>query len=85
MATLYVLDVPEFRTLLDAVTSDSATTDTVGDYVRIATAEGPLVLERDRIGARDAVWFSALTGGYCGTMARFDESVLRLEDRDRPA
>ncbi|MBV7698116.1 hypothetical protein [Streptomyces sp. TRM70350] len=79
MATLYVLDVPEFRTLLDAVASDSATADTVGDYVRVTTAEGPLVLERDRIGARDAVWFSALTGGYSGTMTRFDTAVLRLE------
>ncbi|MBG0853556.1 hypothetical protein I2W78_17310 [Streptomyces spinoverrucosus] len=80
MATLYILDVPEFRALLDAVTSDTATTETVGDYVCVTTAEGPLVLERERIGARDAVWFSALTGGYSGTMARFDKSVLRLED-----
>ncbi|WP_431990656.1 hypothetical protein [Streptomyces albogriseolus] len=80
MATLYILDVPEFRTLLDAVASDTATTRTVGDYVRVSCETGPLVLERARVGARDAVWFSALTGGYSGTMARFDESELRLED-----
>ncbi len=79
MATLYVLNVPEFSALLDAVTSDSAVTETVGDYLRVTSDEGPLILERGRIGARDAVWFSALTGGYRGTMAKFDESELRLE------
>lgn len=46
------------------------------DYLSITSEGGPLVLERDRIGARDAVWFSALTGCYSGTMATFDKSTL---------
>lgn len=80
MATLYVLNVPEFSSLLHAVTSTTVATRTVGDYLSVTSVGEPLVLERDRIGARDAVWFSALTGGYSGTMVTFDKSTLRLED-----
>ncbi|MFC9057724.1 hypothetical protein ACFTXB_06660 [Streptomyces sp. NPDC057074] len=80
MATLYVLNVPEFAPLLDAVTTESARTDAVGDYLRVTSDGGPLVLERARVGARDAVWFSALTGGFSGTMTRFDKAVLQLEN-----
>lgn len=80
MATLYILNVPEFSALLEAVTSTTVVTETVGDYLSVTSEGEPLVLERDRIGARDAVWFSAVTGGYSGTMATFDKSVLRLED-----
>ncbi|GAA3749255.1 hypothetical protein [Salinactinospora qingdaonensis] len=80
MATLYVLDVPEFSVLLEAAQQTGLQLSRKGDYVAVTSEEASLVLRRSRIEARDAVWFAALTGGFNGTVARFDAEELRLEN-----
>ncbi|MGW2817536.1 hypothetical protein [Streptomyces sp. NPDC001415] len=79
MTTLYVLDIPEFDDLVRVARDTGYGIRSAGDYVEV-TADGPLVLARDAVGARPAIWFAALTGGYSGRLVHLDEDELRLDE-----
>ncbi|MFE3185759.1 hypothetical protein ACFXKR_33515 [Streptomyces violascens] len=79
MTTLYVLDIPEFDDLVRVARDTGYGIRSAGDYVEV-TADGPLVLARDAVGARPAIWFAALTGGYGGRLVHLDEDELRLDE-----
>ena len=67
MPSLYVLDVPEFRPLVDAALKRPAllVNGPVAGYFRIR-AEGQLRIERSETGLPEALWFGAFTAGYDG-------------------
>ena len=70
MATLYVLDVPEFAPLVRA----AGATLKVGDYFAISGQE--IRIARKATGLRKAVWYGALTVGFEGSLRRFDDDEL---------
>ncbi|MFD0888681.1 hypothetical protein ACFQ08_29445 [Streptosporangium algeriense] len=77
MTAIYVLDVPEFAPLADAAAAEDLVVTRRGGYIRLA-AQGPITVRRAGTGLVDAVWFSALTGGYTGVLDRFDQDRIRV-------
>ncbi|WP_321930519.1 VOC family protein [Paraburkholderia guartelaensis] len=84
VASLFVLDVPEFRPLVDtARQSGPYPTTTLGDgYVRIDGNPG-IALNRRALGFKPAVWYGALTGGLIGRIARFDADDLLIDPTEQ--
>jgi len=67
MPSLYVLDVPEFKPLID-VALRNGEFNVVGPaagYYRVST-EGQLRIKRADTGLPEALWFGAFTAGYDG-------------------
>ncbi|MER5626914.1 hypothetical protein [Streptosporangium sp. NPDC002544] len=77
MTAIYVLDVPEFSPLADAAVADDLLLTRRAGYIRL-TAEGPITVRRAGTDLVDAVWFSALTGGYTGVLECFDQDRIRV-------
>ena len=77
VASLYVLDVPEFRPLIDSARErgEYTLTPQADGYVRIDGAP-QLNFNRKALGFKPAVWYGALTGGLVGQVARFDMNDL---------
>jgi hypothetical protein len=73
MPSLFVLDVPEFASLI-AGAGDHRVERRAG-YVLIEAAE-KIVVERAKSGLGDAVWFGALTGGFEGRIMEFSADRL---------
>lgn len=81
MAAIFVLDVPEFRALVDhsrEVAGYQVDGPRLG-YWRISSAAG-LNFERKALGFKPAVWHGALTGGLLGRVSHFDNDRLSIED-----
>lgn len=77
MIRLYVLDVPEFRPVIEEATGLADRFRALGNYVEFASAEG-MTIERRKAGARRAVWFSSIAALQGGKVIQFDGDVLRL-------
>lgn len=73
MATLYVLDVPEFAPFVE-VAQAILRVSKKGDYFALAGEE--IRISRKATGLRRAVWYGALTGGFEGSLRRFDDDEL---------
>ncbi len=85
MPRILVLDVPEFRPLVDdarARDGYSVSGPKLG-YWRIEAA-GALEFRRKALGVKPAVWHGALTGGLIGRIDRFDNDVMRIVDGESP-
>jgi hypothetical protein len=67
MPSLYVLDVPEFKPLVDAAVRRGTfkVVGPAGGYYRISTKD-QLRIERSETGLPEALWFGAFTAGYDG-------------------
>jgi len=81
MPTVFVLDVPEFRPLVDhARTLEGCRVDgpRLG-YWRV-TRGGTLEFRRKELGFKPAVWHGALTGGLVGRISHFDNDRLTIEE-----
>jgi hypothetical protein len=74
MTSLYVLDVTEFRPLVEAASrrSDLTVIGPVGGYYRVR-ADGQLRIERAETGLPEALWFGAFTAGYDGEELVIDQ------------
>ncbi len=85
MPTLYVLDVPEFRPIVEHARTNAAFTlhGPTSGYFRVS-AVGTIRLERKALGFKPAVWHGALTGGLVGRITQFDNDVLVIESADSP-
>jgi hypothetical protein len=81
MALIFVLDVPEFRALVEAA-REGARYQVREPRLGYWTIEGRpgLRFERKALGFKPAVWHGALTGGFVGRITRFDNDVLEIED-----
>lgn len=82
MAAIFVLDVPEFRSLIDHSRNrpDLTVTDIGSGYYHIE-ADGDLAFNRRDVGFKPAFWYSVFSGGVCGKIVEFgrDEIVISNE------
>ena len=83
MTAVYVLDVPEFRALVDVARLKGGWTVTeVGaGYTRIESA-GELVFDRRELGFKPAIWYGAFTGGIEGRIAEYGRDQVRILPED---
>ena len=81
MPRIYVLDVPEFRCLVDDARRRSGynVTPAGRGYYRIES-EDELVFRRKELGVKPAVWYGLFTGGLVGRIAQFDRDVVRIQN-----
>ena len=79
-ATVFVLDVEEFRPLVTSARAMSgvAVDGPVQGYMRI-TAPHALEFNRKSLGFKPAVWYGAMTGGMVGRIVEFGRDTLRIE------
>jgi len=84
MPAIYVLDVPEFRSLVRvaAKVAEYSVNELPGGYFRIES-QREIVFSRKELGFKPAVWYGCLTGGLRGQIAQFDRDMLRIVDVDR--
>jgi hypothetical protein len=80
MPAIYVLDVPEFRPIVDHARANAIFTvhGPTRGYFRVEAA-GSIRLERKALGFKPAVWHGSLTGGLVGRITQFDNDVLIIE------
>ncbi len=83
MPTIYVLDVPEFRPIVEHARVNTALTlhGPSRGYFRVSSP-GTIRLERKMLGFKPAVWHGSLTGGLVGRITQFDNDVLVIEAAD---
>jgi hypothetical protein len=85
MPAVYVLDVPEFRPLIDCargIEGCRVEGPRLG-YFRVSRP-GRLEFVRKQLGFKPAVWHGALTGGLDGRVVQFDNDRLAIEEADAP-
>jgi hypothetical protein len=79
MTTLYVLDVPENTGIAKlAAQAPGLTVGRVGPYFEIIS-DGPITIDREASGARQAVWYSMIAGIADGRVVQHDKFALRVE------
>lgn len=81
MPAIFVLDVPEFRPLVDHA-RDVAGYRVDGPrlgYWRVS-APSEMRFVRKALGFKPAVWHGALTGGLQGHISYFDNDSLHIQD-----
>ncbi len=81
MPAVYVLDVPEFRSLVQVARDRKgyAISRLPGGYFRIESP-GEIVLSRKELKFKPAIWYGCLTGGLRGQIVQFDRDTLRIVD-----
>lgn len=81
MATLFVLDVEEFRPLVTAARTHVkiAVEGPRAGYFRLSSP-GELSLERAETGLTEALWFGAFTAGFKGGSLDVDATRFRIAD-----
>jgi catechol 2,3-dioxygenase-like lactoylglutathione lyase family enzyme len=82
LATIYVLDVPEFAPLVAACRQlpHCTVAGPAEGYWQVTSPE-PIVFERKPLGLVPALWNAALTGGYDGDVTTFDRYRLEVAPR----
>lgn len=79
MTTVYILDVEEFRPVIDhAIAREGVAVRQVGPYQEL-TSPAELVIDRRACGVRHAVWYSAVAGVRSGRVTQYDKDALRVE------
>ncbi|MFC5676003.1 hypothetical protein [Aeromicrobium endophyticum] len=79
MASVYFLDVPENRPVVEvAERSQQVHVTKNGPYFEISAAE-PFEIDRRATGARHAVWYSCVAGIRGFRIAGWDKNSLRFE------
>ncbi len=76
---IYVLDVPEFSTLVAAARSISGCriSQPIAGYTLIESNQ-PLEFRRKELGLKPAVWYGLFTGGLQGRITQFDRDLVRV-------
>jgi hypothetical protein len=81
MVKIYVLDVPEFRPIVDGARRAGIEVSAPVNGYYVIVGEGEVVLSRKALGLKPAVWYSSLSGGLEGRIAQFDRDTLRIVDQ----
>ena len=79
MASLFVLDVPEFAPLIASSDGAGIAVTRKAGFAALS-APGRLMIEREATGLGLAIWYGALTGGYQGEIETFDGDRLVIVD-----
>jgi hypothetical protein len=79
MVVIYVLDVPEFRPVIDTCRDkpDCVITAPAKGYWRVTSAT-EIVLNRRQMQMKPAVWYGLFTGGLNGEIAEFGRDEVRV-------
>jgi hypothetical protein len=79
MPTLFVLDVNEFRPLVEAARKRGGISidGPKAGYYRLST-DGDLTMDRADTGMIEAVWFGAFTAGFKGATLEVDSTRFRI-------
>lgn len=79
-AAVFVLDVEEFRPLVDAARAmpGASVGGPVQGYFRISAPDA-IEFNRKALGFKPAVWYGAMTGGLQGRIVEFGRDILRIE------
>jgi hypothetical protein len=79
MPSVYVLNVPEFRALIEVASQnpDCRVSEVGLGYSRI-DADEVIEFERRALGVKPAVWYGAFTGGIVGRIAEFGRDRVRI-------
>lgn len=80
MIEIFVLDIPEFKPLVDAVAKNGncRVLPPAQGYWRLQ-ADGQLTLSRRALGLGPALWNSALSGGFRGRILQYGRDEMKLE------
>lgn len=81
VAAIFVLDVPEFRNIIDHSQGrdDLRVVDAGMGYCRIES-DGDLTFNRRDLGFKPAIWYSVFSGGICGKIAEFGRDDVVITD-----
>ena len=79
MPVIYVLDVPEFRAIVETARAkpDCVITHSDKGYWRVE-APSEIVLNRREMQMKPAVWYGLFTGGLAGEIAEFGREEVRV-------
>lgn len=81
MSKLFILDVPENRSIVNvAAEAPNTTLDEIGPYFRISS-DTDIVVDRRATGVRHAVWYSAIAGLADSKITQHDKDALRVVSR----
>lgn len=79
MATVYFLDVPENRPVVDVADRDQRVrVDKNGPYFEVS-CDGGFEIDRRATGCRHAVWYSCVAGLAGFRIVNWDKNCLRFE------
>lgn len=85
MSGFYVLDVPEFASLISAARkSTGVTVHPKRGYYTFVEFENAIEISRRDTAMNEAVWYGCLTAGLDGKIAKFDSDTLRLVATNEP-
>jgi hypothetical protein len=85
MSGFYVLDVPEFAPMVEAVKrSDRCKVHPVLRGYRYIEFNGEFEITREATGLGAAVWFGCLTAGLDGKIVSFTEKAIKLAPTNEP-
>lgn len=78
MTTLYILDVADFRPVIDTAAAIAGVTRRqAGDYAELV-ADGEIVIDRRSTGVNHATWYSVVAGVGDGQVVQHDKDALRV-------
>jgi hypothetical protein len=85
MSGFYVLDVPEFSSLVDAaMKSGRCKVHPKRGYYQFVEFENEIEILRHDTSMNEAVWYGCLAGGLDGKIAHFDSDRLKLIATNEP-
>lgn len=85
MPRLYVVDVPEFRPVVEAAQRNDAyrVSDARKGYWLIES-EGEISFNRREMGLKPALWYGIFTGGLDGEIIEWGRETVRIIGTNRP-
>lgn len=85
MSGFFVLDVPEFASLVAAAQrNDHCKVHPALAGYRFVEFHDAVAIERSDTGLNEAVWYGCLTGGLDGKIAEFTSEQLKLVSTNEP-
>jgi hypothetical protein len=85
MTGFFVLDVPEFTSLVAAAQkAGPCVVHPLSGGYRFVEFENEIEIRRSDTQMNEAVWFGCLTAGLIGKIARFDKDILKPVATNEP-
>ena len=85
MATIFVVDVPEFQPLVQAALKkpNCTVSEVRKGYIRIETT-GEVTFNRREMQLKPALWYGIFTGGLNGEIKQFGRDEVTVIGTNRP-